>query len=262
MYASSAFIAGESGSIFTPSCGFSMHQLIMSRSVANWPICSWNFGNSCGWLSDPNGWHIAHAMPVLESWTLSFFSVAPSPWKSRSPMRTCSMNTSSNALSCWGVCLSLWALAEWTTRSEPAKRPAAMRPNRIILMAVSSRSGGSLVRAVVGPFLVRDARVDDLVDVVRAPGILGRLGEDVLPPHRVLVLDPVRRRQREPRPAHAVEVIAGVRADHALGERRDALGRIGPRPGGGEHADGAQLADLVVEHLVRVAVNVGDVRVR
>src|SRR5467141_2202470 len=214
MYVSSAFIAGESGSIFTPSFGFSMHQLIMSRSVANWPICSWNFGNSCGWLSDPNGWHIAHAMPVRESWTFSFFAVASSPWKSRSPIRTCSMNTSSNALSCWGVCLSLWA------------------------------------------------RVEDLVDVVRAPRIGGRLREGVLPPHHVLILDPVRGVHGEPRIAHAVEEVAGVRADHALRERRDALGRVRPRPGGGEHADGAQLADLVVEHLVRVAVDVGDVRIR
>ena len=38
--------------------------------------------------------------------------------------------------------------------------------------------------------------------------------------------------------------------------------RVGPRPGGREHADGAHLADLVVEHLVRVAVDVGDVRER
>src|SRR5438128_5239529 len=262
MYVSSAFIAGESGSIFTPSFGFSMHQLIMSRSVANWPICSWNFGNSCGWLSDPNGWHIAHAMPVRESWTFSFFAVASSPWKSRSPIRTCSMNTSSNALSCWGVCLSLWARAELTIRSELTRTPAAMRPIRIVFMAVSSRGGGSLVRAVVGPFLVRDAGVEVLVHVVRAPRIDGRLREGVLPPHHVLVLDLARGVHRQPRIADAVEEVAGVRADHAFGERRDALGRVGPRPGGGEHADGTQLANLVVEHLVRVAVDVGDVRVR
>src|SRR2546422_235828 len=46
MYVSSAFMASESGSIFTPSFGFSIHQLIMSRSVANLFICSWNLGNS------------------------------------------------------------------------------------------------------------------------------------------------------------------------------------------------------------------------
>ena len=63
-------------SIFTPSFGFSMHQLIMSRSVANLLICSWNFGNSCGCVSDANGWHMAQAMPVFVSCTPSFFSVA------------------------------------------------------------------------------------------------------------------------------------------------------------------------------------------
>src|SRR2546426_21734 len=42
MYVSSAFMASPSGSIFTPSLGFSMLQLIMSRSVANLLICSWN----------------------------------------------------------------------------------------------------------------------------------------------------------------------------------------------------------------------------
>ena len=52
-------------------------------------------------------WHIAHAMPVLLSSTFSFLAVASSPWKSRSPTLTCSMKTSSKALSCWGVCLSL-----------------------------------------------------------------------------------------------------------------------------------------------------------
>src|SRR2546425_11314247 len=46
MYVSSAFMASESESIFTPSFGFSIHQLIMSRSVANLFICSWNLGNS------------------------------------------------------------------------------------------------------------------------------------------------------------------------------------------------------------------------
>src|SRR5205085_10848516 len=253
MYASSAFIADESGSSFSPSAGFSMHQLIMSRSVANCPTCSWNFGNSYGCVSVANGWHMAHAVPVLLSVTFSFFCAPSSPWKSRSPTRTCSMNTSSNALSCWAVCLSLWARADVTIASEPARMPTATRPIRIILfMAVSSRVG-SLVRAVVGPFLVRDAGVDDLVDVVRASGVDGRIGEDFLPPHHVLVLEPVRGGQREAPPTDTVEVVARVHADLALRERRDALGRIGPRPGGGEHSDGAHLSQLVVEHLVRVA---------
>src|SRR5882762_7911867 len=259
MQASSAFIAGESGSIFTPSFGFSMHQLIMSRSVANWPICSWNLGNSCGWLSDPNGWHIAHAIPVLLSWTFSFLAVASSPWKSRSPTFTCSMKISSNALSCWGVCLSLCALAEVTIRSEPTTTPAEMRPYRIIFMVVS---WGLFVRAVVGPFLVRHARVEALVDVVPAPRVAGSLGKDVLPPHHVLVLDLVRGGHRQTRVADAVEVVARVHTDLALRERRNAFGRVGPRPGGGEHADGAHLAQLVVEHLVGVPVDVGDVRER
>src|SRR5256712_5580445 len=201
-------------------------------------------------------------MRVGKSWTFSFFAVASSPWKSRSPTRTCSMNTPSNALGCWGVCLSLCARAELTIRSEPTRTPAAMRPIRIVFMAVSTRGRGSLVRAVVSPFLVRDARVEDLVDVVPAPRIDGRLREGVLPPHHVLVLDLARGVHRQPRIADAVEEVAGVRADHALRERRDALGRVGPGPGGCEHADGTQLANLVVEHLVRVAVDVGDARVR
>src|SRR2546426_5716544 len=201
-------------------------------------------------------------MPVRESWTFSLFAVASSPWKSRSPIRTCSMNTSSNALSCWGVGLALRPRGDGTTRGGPRRTPAAMRPIRIVFMAVSSRGRGSLVRAVVSPFLVRDARVEDLVDVVPAPRIDGRLREGVLPPHHVLVLDLARGVHRQPRIADAVEEVAGVRADHAFGERRDALGRVGPRPGGGAHADGTQLANLVVEHLVRVAVDVGDVRVR
>ena len=62
-------------------------------------------------------------------------------------------------------------------------------------------------------------------------------------------------------PADAVEVIAGVDADHRLGELRHALRRIGPRPGGRQHADRAHGADLVVEHLMHVAVDVGDLGV-
>src|SRR2546430_15871311 len=52
-------------------------------------------------------------------------------------------------------------------------------------------SRGLLVRAVVGPFLVRDAGVNDLVAVIPAPRVDGGIGEDVLPPHHVFVLDPV-----------------------------------------------------------------------
>src|ERR1700732_849662 len=63
MYASNAFIASDSGSIFSPWLGFSMHQLIMSRSVANLFILTWNFGNACGWVSAAKGWHIAQAHP-------------------------------------------------------------------------------------------------------------------------------------------------------------------------------------------------------
>src|SRR3546814_17619210 len=60
-------------------------------------------------------------------------------------------------------------------------------------------------------------------------------------------------------PADAVEMVAGVGADHRLGEHRHALGRVRPRPGCRQHAERAQGADLVVEHLVGVAVDVGEV---
>src|SRR5574337_2047820 len=121
MYASSAFIAAESSSILSPSAAFSMHQLIISRSVENLLTCSWNLGHVYGWVSDAKGWHIAHAIPVLESIAPSRFWVAPSAWNSRSPTLTCSMKTCSNAFSCSGVCFALCARAgcgtDVTTRS-------------------------------------------------------------------------------------------------------------------------------------------------
>ena len=97
MYASSAFMASLLTSMTSPSLGFSMHQLTMSRRVANSLICSWNFGNSWGWMSDEMGWHIAQAIPVLDRFTPSSSCAAASPWNSLSPMITCSMKRSWNA---------------------------------------------------------------------------------------------------------------------------------------------------------------------
>jgi len=53
-------------------------------------MLAWNFGNACGWVSEANGWHIAQAIPVLESAAFICFAVAASPWNKRSPFLTCS----------------------------------------------------------------------------------------------------------------------------------------------------------------------------
>src|SRR5512133_1707632 len=169
---------------------------------------------------------MAHAMPVRESVTFSFFWVASSPWKSRSPMRTCSMNASSNALSCSGVCFALWPCAGDVIRTNAASAtPTVMNPC-LIFMTVPSSLGSSLVRTVDRPLPVRDARVHDLVHVVRASGVGRGVAEHVLPPHDVLVVHLARRVHGQLRPAHTVERVTGVRPDHAPGQRRDALRRV------------------------------------
>ena len=91
------------------------------------------------------------------------------------------------------------------------------------------------------------------------PESQSRVGEHLLAPHLVFVVDAAAGAHRQAGPADAVEVVARIGAHHRLGQRRHAFGRVGPRPRGGEHADRAHLADLVVEHLVHVAVHVGDV---
>src|SRR6266545_3120458 len=193
-------MASLSGSILTPSFGFSMHQLIMSRSVENLLICSWNFGNSWGCVSDVNGWHMAQAIPVLDSVTFIFFSVSPSPLNRRSPTFTCSMKTSWNALSCSGVCFSLWARAVGgasvrpvprTTKSSPAtEAPSAIRTRRFTFMTIPPTGGPPAWTRLVGVEAVGDARAQNLVDVVARPRVDRRIGDDRLPPpHDVLVLD-------------------------------------------------------------------------
>src|SRR5574341_192022 len=266
MYASRAFMASESGSSFSPSFGFSMHQLIMSRSVENLLICSWNLGNSWGWLSEAKGWHMAHAMPVRESLVFIFFSVAASPWKSRSPILTCSINTSSKALSCSGVCLALCAVAgaalKTMNRASPRAAAGAASLNTVLFFMAHSSS--TRIRRLLRCRLrtVGNAGAQNLVGVVSgARSDLG-LGDYVLPPHHILIVHLVARRHGQLGPAHAVEVVSGIDAHHGRRERRHAFWRIGPCPGRGKHADGPHLADLIVEHLVGVAVDVRDLGVR
>src|SRR5713101_8429666 len=177
-------MASLSGSIFTPSFGFSTHQLIMSRNV----------GNSWGWVSDAKGWHMAQAIPVLDSVTFIFFSVSPSPWNKKSPTLTCSMKTSWKAASWSGVCFSLWASAaggvsarsvpSTSTNNPAATAPNAIRRRRFVIMTIPPRGG-----RLVGEEPIRDARAQDLVHVVAGPGVHGSVREDLLPPpHDVLVL--------------------------------------------------------------------------
>ena len=85
-----------------------------------------------------NGWHIAQAIPVFVSVTFSFFCMASSPWNRRSPTRTCSMNTSSKAFSCCGVCFCLWASASENSVKTMAE-PSATSAYRVFFMAFPSR---------------------------------------------------------------------------------------------------------------------------
>src|SRR3546814_20015533 len=63
-------------------------------------------------------------------------------------------------------------------------------------------------------------------------GVDRSLGKDLgATPHHVLVLDAGLVGEAEAVPADAVEMVAGVGADHRLGEHRHALGRVRPRPG-------------------------------
>src|SRR5205823_7682902 len=214
---------------------------------------------------------MAQAIPVLERVTRSFFSVAPSPWKSRSPILTCSMHTSSKALSCSSVCFSLWANARSVPEvasmtSRPRKTPSAVSTYRVPFIASSLRGRKlrrwSFVGAVVRPLAIGNPWAQDLVHVIPAPGVPRCLGEDVFfPPHHILVLDLLGRGHGEPGPPHSVEVVAGIDPHQALGQRGHAFRRVGPRPRGGEHADRAHLSDLVIERLVGMTVDVGDVGV-
>src|SRR6266545_1807177 len=154
------------------------------------------------------------------------------------------MKTSWNALSCSGVCFSLWARAGGgasrspvprTTKSSPAtEAPSAIRTRRFTFMTIPPTGGPPAWTRLVGVEAVGDARTQNLVDVVARPRVDRRIGEYRLsPPHHVLVLDLRGSGRRELRPAHPIEVVAGIRPDHRFGERGHALRRIGPRPRGG-----------------------------
>src|ERR1700730_6286512 len=257
MYASKAFIASDSGSIFSPWLGFSMHQLIMSRSVANLFILTWNFGNACGWVSEAKGWHIAQAHPVVESTTSICFAVASSPWNKRSPFLTCSMNTSSWACSCCGVTGSLFATAGPTRTAIAVSIPrsdARDTATRNVVLAIIA------IPPLVWSDPVGDPRPQDLRLAQR--GILRGLGVDLLAaPHDVLGLDPIIV-HADAAPADAVVEIAGVCADHRPGQLGHSLRGIGPRPGGRQHADRAHGSDFVIEHLMDVTMDVGDLGIR
>src|SRR5215467_10024038 len=138
---------------------------------------------------------MAHAMPLRERVTPIFFCVASSPWKSRSPILTCSMKISSKALSCAGVCFSRWASAPLGSAPSITSMPTMAPPNaaRCVIVIRLSLSRGraprSLVGAIVGPLLIGQARAEDLVGVVATAGVPGGLADDVLAPHHVLVVD-------------------------------------------------------------------------
>src|SRR5438876_2085767 len=211
---------------------------------------------------------MAQAIPLLESVTPSFFWVASSPWNSRSPILTCSMKSSSKAFSWAGVCFSRCASAPLGPAPSITSKPTiatAKAARRVILIRVSLSVGaapGSLVGAIVGPDLVGQSRTEDLVVVVATPRVPRRLTDHVLAPHHVLVVDSVLRRHGQARPADAVVGITGIDTCLARAERRHALRGIRPGPGGREHADGPHLADLVVEDLMHVAVDVRNVAER
>src|SRR5437867_1454773 len=211
---------------------------------------------------------MAQAIPLLESVTPSFFWVASSPWKSRSPILTCSKKSSSKALSWAGVCFSRCASAPLGPAPSITSKPTIATPKaarRVIVIRVSmcvSAAPGSLVGAIVRPDLIGQSRAENLVGVVPTPRVPRRLTDHVLAPHHVLVLDDLLRIHGQARPADAVVGVAGIHTRLARAERRHALRRIRPRPGRREHADGPHLADLVVEDLMHVAVDVRDVAER
>src|SRR3546814_13574752 len=68
-----------------------------------------------------------------------------------------------------------------------------------------------LSRLLVGPHLVGDPRVQDLVAVVADAGVDRSLGKDLgATPHHVLVLDAGLVGEAEAAPDDAVELVAGV----------------------------------------------------
>src|SRR5213595_975452 len=160
------------------------------------------------------------------------------------------MKTSSKAFNCSGVCFSLCA--------SPGSLPRVS--NRVIAIATPTPSCPDRSRVMERSLSVGEAWREHLVAVVAGAGVVRLIGEDVLAPHHVLVLH-LRVGGGEPSPAHAVVWIAWVSAHHRFREARHTLWRVRPRPRGRQHANRPHLADLVVEHLVRVTVDIRDVAI-
>src|SRR5215510_10024673 len=164
------------------------------------------------------------------------------------------MKISSNCLSCAPVCFSLCAQtwpASGTRRRTRSIADATMRASPFMLE--------SPVGAIEEPFLIGDPWAEDLIGVVAAARVRCRLAEDVLAPHAVVDLHAVGR-DRETCPSDAIERIAGIGPQHALGLDRD-LRRVGPGPRGGQHADESPGSYFAVARVVSMPVDVGDVRV-
>src|SRR5262245_2215365 len=116
----------------------------------------------------------------------------------------------------------------------------------------------------VGIHALGDACLQDFWSALVVVGL--RLNEDLrAAPHNVLDVvsaELVAAVYGDFFPTDAIEVIAGIDANHRLGKFRHTLRGIGPRPRCRQHADRAQRPDLVIEHLVDMPVNVGDLSIR
>src|SRR5438876_868615 len=178
------------------------------------------------------------------------------------------MKSSSKALSWAGVCFSRWASASLGPTPSITSKPTiaiAKAARRVMVIRISlsvDAASQSLVSAIVRPVLVGDSRAQNLIAVVTTARIPRGLSDHVLAPHHVLIVDGALGVHGQARPADPVIGIAGIYARLARAEGRHALRRIRPRPGRREHADRPHLADLVVEHLMDVAVDVGDIAER
>ncbi len=72
---------GSSSASGLPRTGFSMHQLIMSRSSATRPSCTWYFGYVSGWVLAASGWHMSQDTAMVPP-------TASASWKTRLPSST------------------------------------------------------------------------------------------------------------------------------------------------------------------------------
>src|SRR5882724_4591958 len=170
------------------------------------------------------------------------------------------MNTSSNAFNCSALCFSLCARAGWISPNRPPMTTAAAaltaKPKRKFLLVMMSL----LASCWAGLQPVRDTRLENLIAVVPGAGVGLGFRKHILAPHLVGVGEAAVVHGQFA-PTNAVEVVAGIGAHHRFGQGWNAFRRVRPRPGGGEHADRTDVADLVVERLVHMAVHVGDVGV-